>query len=200
MYSYFYRVIQNILLKKSFYEDLIRILINYKKFTNIVEIGCADGLILSKIDKNIKYFGYEIDNNYIIKLKNKYLNNKNYSFYNNSIENINFYNFDSKNTLIVLIGVFHHIPDSAVHSFLNKTKNFAVYAVDAVRLEDQNLLTKILLNNDKGKFIRNFEEYRNLLNDYEFLLARNKYLRFSYDHLISFKNLDSSLINSIVNL
>lgn len=197
MYSYIYRSIQNILLKKSFYDDVNKIISSHKKFKNVVEIGCADALILKKFDKSLKYFGYEIEKNYILKLKKNYLNNKKYFFYNKGIENINFINFDAKNTIIILIGVFHHIPDNSIKLFLKKTKNFSVYAVDAVRLNDQNFFTKLLLDNDRGKFIRNLNEYKKILKGYKFNIARNKYLRVSYDHLISYRNLNTSFINEI---
>ena len=40
--------------------------------------------------------------------------------------------------------------------------------------------------------------YKRLLNDYKFILARNKYLNFKYDHLISFKNIDEIKIKEIL--
>jgi len=51
---------------------------------------------------------------------------------------------------------------------------------------------------DRGKFIRNEDGYKRLLNDYKFILARNKYLNFKYDHLISFKNIDEIKIKEIL--
>jgi hypothetical protein len=198
MYSYFYRLFQTIILKKSFYDDVIKILNYHNKFKQLVEIGCADGLILKNLSPSYNYFGYEIENNYILKLKNKYQNKENYKFYNKSIDEINFEQYDNKTTMIVLVGVFHHISNEKIIEFLKKTSNFSVYAIDAVRLKDQNFLTKILLDNDKGEFIRTENEYKNILENYNFILARNKYLRVPYDHLISFKKLESEFLETFL--
>ena len=100
--------------------------------------------------------------------------------------------------MIVLVGVFHHISNEKIVKFLKKTSNFSVYAIDAVRLKDQNFLTKILLDNDKGEFIRTENEYKNILENYNFILARNKYLRVPYDHLISFKKLESEYLETFL--
>jgi SAM-dependent methyltransferase len=198
MYSYFYRLFQTIILKRSFYDDVIKILNYQNKFKQVVEIGCADGLILKKLSPSYSYFGYEIENKYILKLKNKFQKRENYNFYNKSIDEINFEQFDPQDTLIILVGVFHHISDKKIINFLKKTLNFSVYAIDAVRLEDQNFLTKILLDNDQGEFIRKENEYKNILENYNFILARNKYLRVPYDHLVSFKRLESWYLESIL--
>ena len=198
MYSYFYRLFQTIILKRSFYDDVIKILNYQNKFKQVVEIGCADGLILKKLSPSYSYFGYEIENKYILKLKNKFQKRENYNFYNKSIDEINFEQFDPQDTLIILVGVFHHISDKKIINFLKKTLNFSVYAIDAVRLEDQNFLTKILLDDDQGEFIRKENEYKNILENYNFILARNKYLRVPYDHLVSFKRLESWYLESIL--
>ena len=199
MYSYFYRLFQTIILKKSFYDDVIKVLNYSQNFKQVVEIGCADGLLLKKLDPSYDYFGYEIENNYILKLKSKYQNKKNYNFYNKSIDEINFEQFDPKTTLIVLVGVFHHISNEKIVNFIKKTFDFHVYAIDAVRLDDQNFLTKILLDNDKGEFIRTIKEYKDILEDYNFILARNNYLRVPYDHLVSFRKIKVSHIESIIS-
>lgn len=83
--------------------------------------------------------------------------------------------------------------------FLDKTKFFKVYAIDAVRLDNQNLFTKLLLNLDRGNFIRFENQYKELLIDYDFILARNKYLNFKYDHLISVKNINIKNIEIALN-
>ena len=81
---------------------------------------------------------------------------------------------------------------------MNKTKLFKVYAIDAVRLDGQNLFTKLLMDFDKGKYVRSENHYKKLLNEYQFILARNKYLNFKYDHLISIKRLDVNKVREIL--
>jgi 16S rRNA A1518/A1519 N6-dimethyltransferase RsmA/KsgA/DIM1 with predicted DNA glycosylase/AP lyase activity len=73
MYAYIYSFIQKLILKKSLNSDagnLLKII----KFKNIIDIGCGESDVLNyfKISKNQNYFGYEIDNYFVKKLKKKY--------------------------------------------------------------------------------------------------------------------------------
>ena len=199
MYSIFYRIIQRILLKRSFYDDFLNIL-KTENIKQIVEIGCADSIILKKLNKDINYDGFDVVDDFIEKSKKKYFKNKNYNFENKSIHEINFDKYDKEKTIILLIGVFHHVNDEYIKIFLEKTKFFKVYGVDAVRLNDQKFFTKILLDFDKGKFIRSEKRYKDLLEGYKFILARNNYLNFDYDHLISVKNIKTDRIKEILKI
>ena len=198
MYSLIYRLIQKILVKRSFYDDFLKIL-NQENIDHILEIGCADSIILQKLDKKYSYDGYDIDNNFILRSKKKYENYSKYNFFKESIHKVNFDKYDNKKTIILLVGIFHHVNDELIKIFLDKTKFFKVYAIDAVRLDNQNLFTKLLLNLDRGNFIRFENQYKELLIDYDFILARNKYLNFKYDHLISVKNINIKNIEIALN-
>ena len=198
MYSLIYRLIQKILVKRSFYDDFLKIL-NQENIDHILEIGCADSIILQKLDKKYSYDGYDIDNNFILRSKKKYENYSKYNFFKESIHKVNFDKYDNKKTIILLVGIFHHVNDELIKIFLDKTKFFKVYAVDAVRLDNQNLFTKLLLNLDRGNFIRFENQYKELLIGYDFILARNKYLNFKYDHLISVKNINIKNIEIALN-
>jgi hypothetical protein len=55
------------------------------------------------------------------------------------------------------------------------------------------LVSKILLNLDKGKYVRNFLEYKKILKDFRFKKRLNYYLRF-HSYLISYKNISKELI------
>ena len=96
-----------------------------------------------------------------------------------------------------MTGLFHHINDEKIRFFLEKTSNFRIYAIDAVKIPDQNMITKLLLSLDKGNYIRNVDHYKKILLNFEFIIARNKYLRFPYDHIISVKNIDHNFVHSI---
>ncbi len=197
MYSIFYRIIQKILLKRSFYDDFLRIL-ETENINQIVEIGCADSIILKKLNKDIYYDGFDVVDDFIEKSKKNYSKNTKYNFENKSIHEINFDKYNKEKTIILLIGVFHHVNDDYIKIFLKKTKFFKVYGVDAVRLNDQKFFTKILMDFDKGKYIRSEKSYKDLLDGYKFVLARNKYLNFDYDHLISVKNIKTDRIREIL--
>lgn len=73
MYAYLYSFIQKIILKKSLNKDAGNLL-RISKFQNIIDIGCGESDVLNyfKISKNQKYFGFEIDDYFVKKLKKKY--------------------------------------------------------------------------------------------------------------------------------
>ena len=60
MYSYFYRFLQKLIVKRSFNEDLIK-LIDKNKVNEIIDIGCADSSILEYINSSYSYHGYEVN-------------------------------------------------------------------------------------------------------------------------------------------
>jgi len=200
MYAYIYSFIQKLILKKSLNSDagnLLKII----KFKNIIDIGCGESDVLNyfKISKNQNYFGYEIDNYFVKKLKKKY-KKKNFHFLKKNINKINFKKFDSKNTIILLIGIFHHINNVQIKSFLSKTKNFKIITIDAVILPDQNFLTRLLFFLDKGNFIRKLSDYKKIVLGFEYKILRNRYLRFPYDHLMCFKNIKKKEINKALRI
>jgi hypothetical protein len=196
MYPYLYRLIQKIILKRSFNTDLIK-LINEINPKQIIDIGCADSTLLNNINNNSRYCGFDLNETFINKSKSKYKLNKNFMFFKKSVDEIDFNEFNSENSLIILIGLFHHINDAQVRSFNLKTKRFKVLAIDAVKMDDQKYITKLLLALDRGDHIRKLNDYKELLPEYNFFTARNKYLRFSYDHLVSAKNIENHIIKDI---
>ena len=196
MYSYFYRLIQSLILKKSFNEDIIK-LINQHNINNIIDIGCADSTILNHLENKYSYYGYELDKYFTDKLKLKYKNNKKYQFHNKSVDEINFEKFNPDTSLIILVGLFHHIDDFQVKNLIEKTKNFKIFAIDAVKIDGQKMITKLLMALDKGNFIRKFDNYKKLLNNFNFVIAKNRYLRFPYDHLISTRNIEKNVITQV---
>ena len=67
MYSLFYRYLQKIILKNSFYDDILNIIHN-ENVKHIVEIGCADSIILNNLDEKYFYNGFDVEDNFIQKL------------------------------------------------------------------------------------------------------------------------------------
>lgn len=199
MYQYLYNRIQKIILKKSLNSDSAK-LAELLRVKAIIDIGCANSEILKylKNPNKIKYFGYEPENFFILKSKKKY-NKKNLYFSSKKINEINFSLFDKKNTLILAIGIFHHIKDTEVVKFVKKVKGFKVFTLDAVRLPNQSLITKLLYFLDKGKYIRFKHHYKNITKSFKYKILKNRYLRFKYDHLCCYQNINSKIINKLIN-
>ena len=74
--------------------------------------------------------------------------------------------------------------------FTDFSENFKIFAIDAVKLVGQKNITKLLMALDRGNYIRQLDNYQKILTHFDFHIAKNRYLRFPYDHLISTKNID----------
>jgi hypothetical protein len=191
MYSLIYRFVQNLLIKKDPYSDLADF-VNKNKFKTIIDIGCADSPILKRNLKFNRYFGFDIDSKFIL-LNKKIYQSKKLNFYEKSIDNINFKNLKKfKKKIIILIGVFHHLNDESIKKFLNKVNKYLIVSLDPVKLDNQNIITRVLFFLDRGNFIRNEYEYLKIIKNSKHKIIKNKYLNFPYDHilnLINFKNI-----------
>ncbi len=200
MYPYLYNFIQKLILKKSLNSDAGNLL-NLINFENIIDIGCGESEVHKyfKIKENQKYFGFELSDYFVNKLKKKY-NNNNFYFSKKKIDEIDFEKFDPEKTIILLIGVFHHIDDSTIQAFLSKTKNFKIVSIDAVILPGQNFITKLLFFLDKGNFIRKLSDYKRIINGFDYKVLHNRYLRFPYDHLMCFKNIERAVVDRALRI
>lgn len=200
MYAYLYNFIQKIILKKSLNSDVGNLL-NFIKFENIIDIGCGESEVHKyfKINKNQKYFGYELNDYFVNKLRKKY-NQNNIFFSKKNIDEINFEKFDPEKTVILLIGIFHHIDDITITKFLSKTKNFKIVSIDAVILPGQNFITKLLFFLDKGNFIRKLSDYKKIISGFDYKVLHNRYLRFPYDHLMCFKNISRTDVEKALGI
>ena len=196
MYSHFYRLIQKLILKKNIYVDFVKV-INKQKVNTIVDVGCADNSILDYINGEYLYYGYEPDSNFTNKSKFKYKDNEKLKFYNQGVDDVDFEKFDPDKSIILLAGLLHHINDLQIKRFVDKTKDFKIITFDAVRLDGQKKITRLLYWLDRGNFIRDLDNYKKLLPNFDFFIAKNKYLRFPYDHLISSKNIDKNIIYEV---
>ena len=194
MYSLIYRFVQNLLIKKDPYSDLADFL-NKNKFKTIIDIGCADAPILKKKLKFSYYFGFDIDDKFIELNKKKSLPNT--FFFKKGIENINFNNFIKfKKKIIILTGVFHHLSDVTIKKFLKKANKFLIVSLDPVKLQNQNIITRILFYLDRGNFIRSEYEYLKIIKNSKHMIIKNKYLNFPYDHILNLINLKKKLVKN----
>ena len=58
-------------------------------------------------------------------------------------------------------------------------------------------ITKLLMALDRGNYIRQLDNYKKILTHFDFYIAKNRYLRFPYDHLVSTKNIDKNIISDV---
>jgi len=68
------------------------------------------------------------------------------------------------------------------------------FSLDGVFLENQKLISRILLQLDRGNYVRRVDEYQNLFKNYNFMICH--FTKMSYDYIFFYRHLRlSSLIS-----
>ena len=166
--------------------------LDYKNDDIILDIGCGPANILKSIPKEVVYYGYDLSEDYIKTAK------KNYEARNAKFEVASISELELSEELIgkvnyvFAIGVIHHISDEDVKKIftLAKTalcKNGKFISMDNYFYKNQNLISKFLIKNDRGKYVRTEEQYTDLAKKYlgnEITITKmNNLLKVPYDHI-----------------
>ena len=70
--------------------------------------------------------------------------------------------------MVILLGILHHISDDDVLKLidvlkLSLKKNSKIITLDPVYIKKQNKISKFLIDNDRGNFVRTSKGYLDLL-------------------------------------
>ena len=131
----------------------------------VLDFGCGSGDFCSLINKNF-YYGVDIDDRFIKYAKKVH---KEYNF----IKVIKDHNLPFSNNYfkkILALGVFHHISDEGVNNILKDfdrmlLPNGEIIIIDQLHHTGQeNLLAKIMVKHDRGKFLRRNNHLRRVFN------------------------------------
>jgi SAM-dependent methyltransferase len=186
---YFYQKFQEV---GGFFGARVRGLaefIDLKPSMRVLDIGCGPGYILAHLPKNVEYVGYDIDATYIDHAKREFGSRG--SFFCGY--------FDAKEAealapmdVVMMNGVLHHISDDELVRTLDAVRRVLrvggiLFTLDGCYREGQSIFRKWMLDNDRGRFIRNEAGYRAVLeNAFEdvALHIRENYSRVPYSFAI----------------
>ena len=70
-----------------------------------------------------------------------------------------------------MFGVVHHLPNNIILNFMDQLGGRSIICLDGFYHKKQNLISRILLFLDKGKFIRTLLGYKKILKNF-FLLKK----------------------------
>jgi ubiquinone/menaquinone biosynthesis C-methylase UbiE len=135
------------------------------KGERVLDLACGVGIFSTLFDQ-AAYVGVDIDERYIAFATKKYKK----SFYVMSADKLSFPDKDFDKVLV--IGLFHHLPDDVSHTILKEMKRVLKSPGKVLIMEDiparskLNVIGRIVHSLDVGVFIRKPEDYQALFKDY----------------------------------
>jgi len=161
--QYFYSFSQKLFSTTAFEKKIVNDLVK-KKPANILDIGCGPAEILESI-KNVNYYGFDINKNYIEHAKKRYRHNSKFFCEKFSAEKIK---EKIKFDYVLLLGLLHHLNDKEVNFLLKDIKrvlkkNGTLLIYDPVYISNQNIIAKKFIDLDRGANVRTKKEYFRLL-------------------------------------
>lgn len=154
----------------------------------ILDIGCGPGSMFPFLPSTIKYTGFDSSQEYISLAKKRF--GERGAFFCENIKDAKIKNhiFD----IAIASGVIHHLDDTEVLYLFNLVKsvlknNGRFITIDPVYEINQSPAAKWIISQDRGLYVRDFEQYRLLANTvFERIKVeiRHDLLRMPYTHII----------------
>jgi len=167
---------------------LVNNYIRPKQTDRILDVGCGPGNMLPFLPK-CGYLGVDPNESYIAAARRRYGDRGDFV-----VGRIGHLNIDQFGTfdIVIAIGVVHHLDNSeALDLFRLAFKSVGAGArlitMDGCRTENQSAITRYLLSQDRGQFVRNQEQYLELArSSFQLVIPelRKDLLRIPYTHLI----------------
>ena len=191
-FKFFYRLYQKLIRKNQDDYKFIKYIFNQNEKVNILDLCCGDSFVLNYINDDVlNYTGIDNNENY---LKDSRLKYPEFKFINSDLENIDKIPDLEKNSVdfIFLNGAIHHLDDNLVIKLFNdleqKYPNAKYLTIDPIK-DNNKFLNKIMINFDRGKFIRNNIGYKNIMKKFNFLIT-DDFFRMSFKLIFHYKNFD----------
>jgi len=157
----------------------------------MLDICSGDSHVLSYVNEHVDdYLGIDNNEKYLKDLSKKW---SKYKFLNLDVEKQETLKIidDYEPNFIFINGAIHHLDDTTINSIkflVNKFKNSFFLSVDPIRFNN-NFINKIMINMDRGKFIRTDREYKKLMNNFEEMIVDDFYIM-SFMNIFHYKNFD----------
>ena len=193
-HPFFYRFYQSTVRKKKneylFFEFIFSELSKIKNL-RVLDICSGDSHVLNYIDKHItSYVGLDYNNKYLKNLGNTWPKHK---FLNLDITKKNTFSLlkDYNPNFIFINGAIHHLDDSvmaSINALVSNFKDCYFLSVDPIN-HNNKLINRLMINFDRGKFIRSKDSYEKIMNDYQNIIVDDFYIM-SFMNIFHYKNFD----------
>lgn len=156
----------------------------------ILDIGCGPGGFLDYYDNSVQYFGFDMNQDYINFAKNKFKEKGNF-FCKPVNEELVLEN--KKYDIITANALIHHLTDSEAKKLFSIASelldtNGRLITLDPVYIQNQNFISKFMIQNDRGQAIRDRFQFEKISKEYfeKFHSSyQNNYYVFPYDLIIN---------------
>ena len=193
-YPLFYRLYQKIIRKNNHEYDLFKYIfseISKNKKIKMLDLCSGDSFVLKYISEYIDdYIGVDNNEKYLKELKKEW---PKFQFLKADISKLDkldqVKNFSPN--LIFMNGAIHHLDSNvmnSINSYIQNFQNSIFLSVDPIKYQNKSL-NKIMIFFDRGKFIRNRDEYSSLMSNYKQFITDDFY-QMSFQNVFHFKNID----------
>ena len=191
-FKFFYRLYQKIIRKRKSEYDFIKYIFNQTGKVNVLDLCCGDSYILNYVENYVEnYIGIDNNQNY---LKNSEFKYPRFKFINSNIENLSkIKELETTHIdFIFLNGAIHHLNDDIVNNllnFLNNTYPNAKYLTIDPIIHENKFLNRIMIDFDRGNFIRDINKYKTLMKKFNSLITDDFFIM-SFKLIFHYKNID----------
>ena len=184
-----YAKLMGFLLGTSTYPTLVEEFIKPTPGCSVLDVGCGPAAILEFL-QDVNYIGLDHNPNYIATATKKYGSKG--TFICAGVDQLNDYGLKTFDRIIIL-GVMHHLDDGQLTELMMSLKDRlniggVLITFDGAYEDNQNLISKFLAKNDRGKFVRSKEQYLKFI-EMSFKVQRadlrHDLLRVPYTHLLT---------------
>lgn len=132
----------------------------------VIDIGCGPGYILECLPDSVEYIGLDIDSSYIEHAKARFKGRG--QFFCRYFDAAAAEEFGPADW-VMMNGVLHHIPDEELVETLRNVKaalkpGGKLFTLDGCYRPGQSSFRKWMLDNDRGRFVRDEAGYRRVLS------------------------------------
>ena len=189
--KYIYIFLQKLMSATSVRKNFVKV--HIKKDFNVIDVGSGLSTIIEGLP-SINYYGYDINSSYIKYAKKKY-HNKKFHFFCKKL-NKRQISKCPKFDCVLLLGLLHHLNDKEFISTIRLIKNSLkingkILILDNVIIENQNFISKFLINNDKGDNVRSLDQFKLILkknfNKIKFEVINQKFTPYTWLKIICYK-------------
>lgn len=155
----------------------------------ILDIGCGTAEILEYLPTGVEYHGYDLSVDYIQAAKSRY--NERGHWHCASVLDMKLGDFGAFD-IVMANGVLHHLGDEEVRQLaeiaskaLKRGGRFCSF--DGCFVEGQNPLARYLISHDRGRNVREAEDYKSLIAPFFSAVdldIRHDMLRIPYTHAV----------------